>query len=95
MRSTRPAAGCGPMDSTGSAQTMPPGVPGPDGQPRGPRVLAGILPSYTAGQIDASGGAGKLVHSYEAVEAGAMILLAASVFHFPDDRHSAPREWND
>ena len=61
---------------------MPPGVPGPDGQPRGPRVLAGILPSYTAGQIDASGGAGKLVHSYEAVEAGAMILLAASVFHF-------------
>jgi cyclase len=33
-------------------------------------------------QIVASGGAGKLEHFYEAVEAGASILLAASVFHF-------------
>jgi cyclase len=32
--------------------------------------------------IVASGGAGKLEHFYEAVEAGASILLAASVFHF-------------
>ncbi len=32
--------------------------------------------------IVASGGAGKLAHFYEAVEAGATILLAASVFHF-------------
>ena len=30
----------------------------------------------------ASGGAGKLEHFYDAVEAGATILLAASVFHF-------------
>jgi len=30
----------------------------------------------------ASGGAGKLEHFYQAVEAGATILLAASVFHF-------------
>ena len=36
----------------------------------------------TAAQIAASGGAGKLEHFYEAVEAGATILLAASVFHF-------------
>jgi cyclase len=36
----------------------------------------------TAAQIVASGGAGELGHFYEAVEAGAMILLAASVFHF-------------
>jgi cyclase len=36
----------------------------------------------TAAQIVASGGAGKLEHFYEAVEAGATILLAASVFHF-------------
>jgi cyclase len=35
----------------------------------------------TAAQIVASGGAGKLEHFYEAVEAGATILLAASVFH--------------
>jgi cyclase len=32
--------------------------------------------------IVASGGAGKLEHFYEAVKAGATILLAASVFHF-------------
>ena len=32
--------------------------------------------------IVASGGAGKMKHFYEAVEAGATVLLAASVFHF-------------
>jgi len=32
--------------------------------------------------IVASGGAGKLEHFYEAVEVGATVLLAASVFHF-------------
>jgi len=32
--------------------------------------------------VVASGGAGNLEHFYEAVEAGATILLAASVFHF-------------
>ena len=36
----------------------------------------------TSAQIVASGGAGRLEHFYEAVEAGATILLAASVFHF-------------
>ena len=36
----------------------------------------------TAAEIVASGGAGKLEHFYEAVEAGATVLLAASVFHF-------------
>lgn len=33
-------------------------------------------------EIVASGGAGKFEHFYEAVQAGATILLAASVFHF-------------
>ena len=33
-------------------------------------------------QIVASGGAGKMEHFYDAVQAGATILLAASVFHF-------------
>ena len=33
-------------------------------------------------EIVASGGAGKMEHFYEAVEAGATILLAASVFHY-------------
>ncbi len=32
--------------------------------------------------IVASGGAGKLEHFYDAAEAGATVLLAASVFHF-------------
>ncbi len=36
----------------------------------------------TSASIVASGGAGKLEHFYEAAEAGATILLAASVFHF-------------
>ena len=36
----------------------------------------------TIAEIVASGGAGKLEHFYEAVQAGATILLAASVFHF-------------
>jgi imidazole glycerol phosphate synthase subunit HisF len=36
----------------------------------------------TSVQIAASGRAGKLEHFFEAVEAGATILLAASVFHF-------------
>jgi len=36
----------------------------------------------TSAVIVASGGAGTLEHFYEAVEAGAEVLLAASVFHF-------------
>ncbi len=36
----------------------------------------------TNAEIVASGGAGKLEHFYEAVQAGATVLLAASVFHF-------------
>ena len=36
----------------------------------------------TSAIIVASGGAGKLEHFYEAIEAGASVLLAASVFHF-------------
>ncbi|MCK4628358.1 MAG: imidazole glycerol phosphate synthase subunit HisF [Sedimentisphaerales bacterium] len=35
-----------------------------------------------SGEVVASGGGGKLEHFYEAVKAGATILLAASVFHF-------------
>jgi imidazole glycerol-phosphate synthase subunit HisF len=35
-----------------------------------------------SGEIVASGGAGEMVHFYDAAEAGATVLLAASVFHF-------------
>ena len=40
------------------------------------------MASACSAEIVASGGAGKMEHFYEAVEAGATILLAASVFHF-------------
>lgn len=40
------------------------------------------LAEHTSAEIVASGGAGGLQHFLEAVEAGATILLAASVFHF-------------
>jgi len=36
----------------------------------------------TSAAVVASGGAGSLEHFYEAVQAGATVLLAASVFHF-------------
>ena len=44
-------------------------------------VIKAIKDAVTA-EVVASGGAGKLEHFYEAVEAGATILLAASIFHF-------------
>jgi len=44
-------------------------------------VIRAIKAAVSA-EVVASGGAGELVHFYEAVEAGATILLAASVFHF-------------
>ncbi len=40
------------------------------------------MASACSAEIVASGGAGKMEHFYDAVEAGATILLAASVFHF-------------
>ncbi len=44
-------------------------------------LIRGIAETVSC-PVVASGGAGKLVHFAEAVEAGASILLAASVFHF-------------
>ncbi len=38
--------------------------------------------SVTSATVVASGGAGRLEHFYDAVQAGATVLLAASVFHF-------------
>ncbi len=40
------------------------------------------MKASVAAEIVASGGAGKLDHFYDAVQAGATILLAASMFHF-------------
>jgi cyclase len=44
-------------------------------------VISAIRNAVSA-EVVASGGAGRLEHFYEAVEAGATVLLAASVFHF-------------
>jgi cyclase len=44
-------------------------------------VIRAIKEAVSA-DVVASGGAGKLEHFYEAVQAGATVLLAASVFHF-------------
>lgn len=44
-------------------------------------VIKAIKDAVSA-EVVASGGAGKLEHFYEAVQAGATILLAASIFHF-------------
>jgi len=44
-------------------------------------VIRAIKKAVSA-EVVASGGAGKLEHFYEAVQAGATILLAASMFHF-------------
>ena len=57
------------------------------------RVVKGVQTGYdlpviraikeaVSADVVASGGAGELDHFYQAVEAGATILLAASVFHF-------------
>ena len=40
------------------------------------------IKAVVSAEVVASGGAGTLEHFYEAVEAGATVLLAASVFHF-------------
>jgi cyclase len=44
-------------------------------------VIRAIKEAVSA-DVVASGGAGELDHFYEAVQAGATVLLAASVFHF-------------
>ena len=44
-------------------------------------VIRAIVEAVSASVV-ASGGAGKLEHFYDAVQAGATVLLAASVFHF-------------
>ena len=44
-------------------------------------VIRAIKEAVSA-DVVASGGAGKLEHFYQAVQAGATVLLAASVFHF-------------
>jgi len=44
--------------------------------------LIRAIKAVTSADVVASGGAGKLDHFLAAVDAGAAVLLAASVFHF-------------
>jgi cyclase len=70
------------VDSYGVSVILPTSKAG-DGAKTGydlPVIRA--MKQATSARIVASGGAGRLEHFYEAVEAGATILLAASVFHF-------------
>ena len=70
------------VDSFGVSVILPTSKAG-DGAKTGydlPIIQA--IKNCTSAQVVASGGAGSLEHFYEAVEAGATILLAASVFHF-------------
>lgn len=70
------------VDSFGVPVILPTSKAG-DGAKTGydlPIILA--MKQNTSAEIVASGGAGRLEHFYEAVQVGATILLAASVFHF-------------
>jgi cyclase len=55
-------------------------------------VIKAIKEAVSA-EVVASGGAGKLEHFLEAVQAGATILLAASIFHFGIIEISALKEY--
>ncbi len=70
------------VDDFGVSVILPTSKAG-DGAQRGydlPVIRA--MANACSASIVASGGAGKMEHFYDAVEAGATILLAASVFHF-------------
>ena len=69
-------------DGFGTAVILPTSKAGDGAQTGYDLPVIRAMKEATGAQIVASGGAGKLEHFYEAVEAGATILLAASVFHF-------------
>lgn len=70
------------VDSYGVSVILPTSKAG-DGAKTGYDLpIIGAMKEATSAQIVASGGAGELEHFYDAVQAGATILLAASVFHF-------------
>lgn len=70
------------VDSYGPAVILPTSKRG-DGAKEGYDLpVIRTLSENVRAELVASGGAGNLQHFYEATEAGATILLAASVFHF-------------
>jgi len=70
------------VDSFGVPVILPTSKAGDGAQTGFDLPVIRAMADACSAQIVASGGAGKMEHFYEAVEAGATILLAASVFHF-------------
>lgn len=70
------------VDSFGVSVILPTSKAGDGAQTGYDLPVIRAMKQATSARIVASGGAGKLEHFYQAVEAGATILLAASVFHF-------------
>lgn len=70
------------IDSYGVAIILPTSKASDGAQTGYDLPIIRALKETVSAEIVASGGAGKLEHFYDAVQAGASILLAASVFHF-------------
>jgi len=70
------------VDDYGVSCILPTSKAGDGAQTGYELPLIQTLSKTVNAEIVASGGAGKLEHFYQAVSAGASILLAASVFHF-------------
>lgn len=70
------------VDSYGVSVILPTSKAGDGAQTGYDLPVIRAMKQAISAEIVASGGAGKLEHFYEAVAAGATILLAASVFHF-------------
>ncbi len=70
------------MDDLGVGVLLPTSKAGDGARTGYDLPIIRAIASVVEAEVVASGGAGKLEHFAEAVEAGATILLAASVFHF-------------
>ncbi len=70
------------IDSFGAATILPTSKAGDGARTGYDLPIIRAIAAATGARVVASGGAGTLEHFHEAVEAGATILLAASVFHF-------------
>ncbi|MBO7088468.1 MAG: imidazole glycerol phosphate synthase subunit HisF, partial [Lentisphaeria bacterium] len=70
------------VDDTGVNVILPTSKAGDGARTGYDLPLIRTLAQNCRAAIVASGGAGTMEHFYEAAEAGASILLAASVFHF-------------
>ncbi|HED23826.1 MAG TPA: imidazole glycerol phosphate synthase subunit HisF [Firmicutes bacterium] len=70
------------VDSCGVPVILPTSKAGDGAQTGYDLPVIRAMKEAVSAEIVASGGAGRLDHFYEAVQAGATILLAASIFHF-------------